>query len=170
MFDTGHVDPWWDDSYKSLPYDIPDLRLDDPTKTEEWDKQGFSVFKYGGGIYNMTQSMPVYAEPFMSVFDWKNTAIQFFILKPMWAVPPHCDGYPGYAKRNNITNLNQIRRGVVFLEDWKSGHYLEVDGQPFIKWKAGDWVWWQGATPHYAANIGLENRYTLQITGVIHEF
>jgi hypothetical protein len=51
------------------------------------------------------------------------------------------------------------------LEDWKSGHYLEVMGVPYIGWKAGQVVEWTYDAPHMAANIGLEDRYTLQITG-----
>jgi len=51
------------------------------------------------------------------------------------------------------------------LEDWKPGHYLEVNGKPYVNWQAGDTVEWAYDTPHMAANIGLEDRYTLQITG-----
>ncbi len=51
------------------------------------------------------------------------------------------------------------------MEDWKSGHYFEIDNKPFVDWKAGDWVWWKGTVPHSASNIGVETRYTLQLTG-----
>jgi len=51
------------------------------------------------------------------------------------------------------------------LEDWKSGHYFEGMGNPVTQWRAGDAVEWDYDTPHMAANIGLEPRYTLQITG-----
>jgi len=54
---------------------------------------------------------------------------------------------------------------LVLLEDWKSGHYLEADNKPVVDWKAGQVVEWQYDTPHAAANLGLEDRYTLQITG-----
>jgi hypothetical protein len=53
----------------------------------------------------------------------------------------------------------------VLLEDWQSGHYLEVDGVPVVNWHAGQVVQWVYDVPHMAANIGLEDRYTLQITG-----
>ena len=58
-----------------------------------------------------------------------------------------------------------IRRAIVFLEDWASGHYLEVDNEPVVKWSAGDVVVWEYDTPHLAANMGTTPRYTLQITG-----
>jgi hypothetical protein len=59
----------------------------------------------------------------------------------------------------------QMYRGIVFLEDWKSGHYFEIDGRPLMPWRAGDWVYWNNAVPHYAGNFGTEPRYTMQITG-----
>jgi hypothetical protein len=58
-----------------------------------------------------------------------------------------------------------IRRALLLLEDWKPGHYLEVAGQPYVNWRAGDVIEWAYDEPHMAANIGLEDRYTLQITG-----
>jgi hypothetical protein len=33
------------------------------------------------------------------------------------------------------------------------------------QWHRGDFVWWQRDVPHLAANIGIEDRYTLQLTG-----
>jgi hypothetical protein len=54
---------------------------------------------------------------------------------------------------------------LVLLEDWCPGHYFEVAGIPYVNWHAGDIVEWVYNVPHAAANIGLEDRYTLQITG-----
>ena len=60
-----------------------------------------------------------------------------------------------------------IGRALVMLEDWKPGHYLDLDDVAVTDWKAGDYFWWTDDTPHTAANIGTEDRYTLQITGFI---
>jgi len=163
-YKTGHVVPWWDDSFKRLPYIHYELtNVDD---VQQWNQQGYGGFVYGGGLYNMKQHMPDYALPFFTLFNWDHVAISYYVLKTMMAVPPHVDNYPGFIARNKIIDRSKIRRAIIFLEDWKSGHYLEVDGEPFVKWKAGDWVMWNDATPHYAANIGQENRYTMQITGL----
>jgi hypothetical protein len=35
------------------------------------------------------------------------------------------------------------------------------------EWQAGDVVEWTYDTPHLAANMGIDPRYTLQITGWI---
>jgi hypothetical protein len=62
-----------------------------------------------------------------------------------------------------------IRRAVVFLEDWSPGHYAEYIDEPFVNWKAGDTVEWSYDTPHMAANLGVQPRYTLQITGHVND-
>ena len=83
-------------------------------------------------------------------------------------MPVHKDLYSKYVKIFNLEGQEQrIHRAVVFLEDWKPGHYSEVNGEPIVNWSAGDVVEWTYDLPHAAANIGLEDRYTLQITGWI---
>jgi hypothetical protein len=81
-------------------------------------------------------------------------------------MPVHQDLYRRYIEVFNLQGQEtKIRRALVLLEDWQSGHYLELNGEPVVNWHAGDTVEWQYDTPHMAANIGLEPRYTLQITG-----
>ena len=79
-------------------------------------------------------------------------------------IPVHGDNYKLYREKFKC-ELNDISRIIVFLEDWKSGHYFEYEGKPFVEWKAGDYATWVGDIEHFAANIGTEYRYTLQITG-----
>jgi hypothetical protein len=81
-------------------------------------------------------------------------------------MPVHSDLYRRYVELFDLGGREHlIRRALLLLEDWKSGHYLEVMDQPIVGWKAGHVVEWPYDTPHMAANIGLEPRYTLQITG-----
>jgi len=83
-------------------------------------------------------------------------------------MPVHQDLYKKYIDIFRLHgNETKIKRALVLLENWKSGHYLEVNNQPFVNWQAGQVVEWAYDTPHSAANIGLEDRYTLQITGHI---
>ena len=58
---------------------------------------------------------------------------------------------------------------MIFLENWKSGHYFEIDGVPITNWTKGEYIFWEGDTPHMAANMGIEPRYTMQITGMKNE-
>lgn len=87
-------------------------------------------------------------------------------MRPGDVLPRHSDTYKRFCELHGIDDIAQIKRYVIFLETWKSGHYFEIDDRPVIDWHAGDWVSWQGGTPHMAANMGFDPRYTLQITGI----
>ena len=115
----------------------------------------------------MSRPMPDYAQPFFKLFAWQDIGIAFYRMKTCEALPQHVDAYTSYKKMFDIDNPDKIYRGIVFLEDWKSGHYFEIDGEILMPWRRGDWVYWNNAVPHYAGNFGLEDRYTLQITGHI---
>jgi hypothetical protein len=83
-------------------------------------------------------------------------------------LPTHGDLYLRYVELFNLKGQEQrIRRAIVFLEDWKPGHYFEGNNIAKVNWRAGDVVEWQYDASHLAANLGLEPRYTLQITGWI---
>ena len=64
-------------------------------------------------------------------------------------------------------------RANIFLEDWKSGHYLEFDEEPCTHWKANEGYILNNQVIHLSANAGLEDKYTLQVSGFyddkIHE-
>lgn len=87
-------------------------------------------------------------------------------MSPGTTIPEHRDTYTKFKAIHNLSSDQNIVRVVVFLEDWASGHYLEMAGEPIVKWKAGDWVCWSNDLPHLAANIGITDRFTLQITGI----
>ena len=81
-------------------------------------------------------------------------------------MPVHRALYKRYIELFNLQGREtSIRRALLLLEDWKPGHYLEVDGKSYVNWRAGKTVEWYYDIPHMAANIGLEDRYSLQITG-----
>ena len=58
----------------------------------------------------------------------------------------------------------KITRYVVFLEDYKTGHFIQISDNVYTRYRAGDFVKWSGYTAHAAYNLGTEDRYTLQIT------
>jgi hypothetical protein len=160
----GHVEPWWDDSFKSLDYIYTPL-----TNTDDlirWINEGYRGLNLNGAIYDMKQEIPDYGKPFLTLFDWEHVGITFFRMVTCEALPLHSDAYNSYRKMFNIEDPNTIWRCVVFLDDWKSGHYFEIDGTPYLNWKKGDYVMWNYNVPHFAGNFGTEPRYTMQITGV----
>ena len=163
----GHVDPWWDNSFKDLDYQY--LPIKNTFDEDRWIKEGYVNVMLNGQTYNMKrleENMPEYAKPFLTMFDWDHVGLNFYRQNTLNLFPLHSDSYLSYRKLWNIQEPNKIWRCIVFAEDWKSGHYFEIDNVPFVNWKAGDYVVWNYDVPHFAANIGVEPRYTIQITGI----
>jgi len=55
-------------------------------------------------------------------------------------------------------------RYLIFLEDWKNGHYFEIQNQPVVQWQAGDWIKFHRSEWHMGSNSGWEPFYSAQIT------
>jgi hypothetical protein len=161
----GHVTPWWSDDFKNLDYTYYQLANIEDIK--RWESDYGNRLTYNGGVYNMTNVMPDYAQPFFKLMPWKNVGISFFRLLTCEALPLHSDHYSKYCDILEIDDPKKIWRCIVFLDDWKSGHYMEVGGQAIVNWRRGDFVYWNNDTPHYAGNFGTEARYTMQITGTV---
>lgn len=83
-------------------------------------------------------------------------------------IPWHQDQYFQLKKR--LTPEEQSRssiwRFLVFLEDWKAGHFFQIEKTPVIKWRAGDVVTFEPSAFHLSGNMGTEDKLTMQITGV----
>ena len=100
------------------------------------------------------------------MLGWKDVGTSYYRMNTGTVLPVHGDLYVKYIDLFKLHGQqHRIRRAVVFLEDWKSGHYAEYLGEPLVKWTAGTVIEWPYDTPHMAANLGLKPRYTLQITG-----
>ena len=67
--------------------------------------------------------------------------------------------YPG-TKRT-------IVRCNIYLEDWKAGHFLQYNDDVDIHWKQGNGHMWDESVLHIGANAGMENKYTLQVSGFL---
>jgi hypothetical protein len=107
---------------------------------------------------------------YFNQLGWQDVGTSYYRMSSGTILPVHRDTYKRYIELFNLKGREHtIHRAIVFLEDWASGHYLEIDGAPIIKWAAGDVVTWCYDAPHMAANMGLTPRYTLQITGHINE-
>jgi len=163
-----HIERFWDDEFKTLDYIHEPFN--DPVSVQHWTAQGYTS-KICGGLCDMRHQLPSWAGKFIEIYEmqgWKDIGLAFYRMSTDTVMPVHQDLYKRYVELFNLQGQEtSIRRALLLLEDWKPGHYLEVDGRPYVDWKAGDTVEWVYDLPHMAANIGLEDRYTLQITGHI---
>jgi sugar phosphate isomerase/epimerase len=125
--------------------------------------------KFTGAMCDMRRPQPVWNAMFVKYFKqlgWQDVSTSYYRMSSGTILPVHQDTYKRYMELFDLAGREHtIHRAIVFLEDWASGHYLEIDSEPIIKWAIGDVVTWCYDTPHMAANMGLTPRYTLQITG-----
>jgi hypothetical protein len=89
---------------------------------------------------------------------------------PGSTIPLHRDTfYQVYQKYPDRTERKV--RANVFLEDYKIGHliqYLNLGNiETSTRWRAGEGFMWDSSILHLGANNGLENKYTLQISGFL---
>jgi hypothetical protein len=165
-YKTYQIEPFWDDTFKKLTY-IQEP-FNDQNDVQNWLEAGYQP-KFCGDMADMRSQQPGWNHRFIEYFKslgWKNIGTSYYRMTSGTVMPVHQDRYAKYIKLFDLQGQEQtIRRALILLENWKPGHYLEVLGRPFVDWRAGTVVEWTYDTPHMAANIGLEDRYTLQITG-----
>ena len=100
--------------------------------------------------------------------NWTDVGLMFDKANPGYVIPQHKDHFKFYVDHFDHKK-EDVRRRIVFLEDWKWGHYFQLKDEPFVKWKQGDWVEWGCDDYHLGGNFGKDIRYTLQVTGVPHD-
>ena len=159
----GHIGRFWDlKGFKQFDYVRQPITAEE---VAEWESQGYDHVKsFTGQMYDNRNPMPEWVHNFKGLFHtYKNITFTFYKMSTLEIMPEHSDHYNTYIKMFDAKSEN-IHRILVMLEDWKPGHYLEIDGVGITNWIAGDYFIWKNDCKHAAANIGIEDRYSLQIT------
>lgn len=163
-----HIPKFWDDEFKQLEY--VNETFNDTANLKSWLSLGYAN-KFTGDMCDMRSPQPSWNKRFVDIYTemgWKNIGTSYYRMATGTILPTHSDLYLRYVNLFNLKGQeNRIRRAIVFLEDWRPGHYAEYNDVAKVNWKAGDVVEWQYDAPHMAANMGVDPRYTLQITGWI---
>lgn len=160
------IDPFWDGEYRSLSYSYEPFN--DERSLHKWRNQGYGG-TFTGAMCDMRKPQPSWNNRFIKYFanlGWLDIGTSYYRMDTGTILPTHEDLYTRYIKLFNLQGKERsIRRAIIFLEDWQSGHYAEYNNEPYVNWKKGNCVYWNYDTSHMAANIGPTPRYTLQITG-----
>lgn len=166
VFSKFRLPVFWDEEFKQLDYIHEEFN--DKESLHKWERMGYGD-KVTGAMCDMRSEQPRWNKKFIDIFEamgWKNVGTSYYRMGTGTVMPTHGDLYLRYVDLFGLHGQqHRIRRAIVFLEDWKSGHYSEVAGHPIVDWEAGQCAMWEYDTPHSAANLGEEDRYTLQITG-----
>ena len=164
----NYIPPFWDEEYKELNYRKEAFNGDDDLT--KWRTQGYNQEEsyFTGQMCPFGEYHPDWTNDIVgwveANYNLRDIGVCFYKMETGVILPEHSDYYLNYKKKFGC-KINQIQRVLVFLEDWKSGHYFEMDSVPIVNWRKGDCYVWSGKTKHMAANIGPEYRYTLQLTG-----
>lgn len=160
----GHISKTWNDDFKNLDYGY--FPHKDKQMVQQWLDQGYpDSLTLNGAVHYLRDQVPDYIVPLIHQLGWRDVGCQLYRMNPADIIPVHQDHYTVYKQVIGPERSDRIWRAVMFMEDWKSGHYFEVAGKPWTDWIAGDFAVWHNDVPHMAANIGIEPRFTLQITG-----
>ena len=165
-YQKGHIDPWWGTSHQTLSF--INEPFNNPNDIKKWQELGFTHDKFTGDMYDMRKPTPNWMDikQLQSTFQFEQLSWSFYRMTSCTILPEHIDTFSRFKELYDTTNKT-IVRALVMLEDWKQGHYVDMDGIANTNWKAGDYYIWEEDCLHTAANIGLADRYTLQLTGLI---
>jgi len=164
----NYIEPFWDDEYKHLKY--KKLPFNNQYDVSKWREKGYNQDEryFTGQMCGHNEVQPSWNDKIVEwvreEFKLEDIGCCYYRMVTNEILPTHGDDYKLYREKFDC-ELDDINRIIIFLEDWKSGHYFEMDGEPKVNWKAGNYIVWKGGIEHMAANIGIEDRYTLQITG-----
>jgi hypothetical protein len=85
-------------------------------------------------------------------------------------VPWHRDTFFQIRQRCPGRTETPVRANI-YLEDYKMGHFIQYqdDGQYHVStnWTQGQGFLWDSSVLHLGANAGFENKYTLQVSGLL---
>lgn len=88
------------------------------------------------------------------------------ILQPPGStVPWHHDQF--FLLKKKFPDRPQPVRALMMLEDWKLGHFLQFGDDVFHHWKAGDGYIIDEEVRHLGTNAGMQDKYTLQVSGFL---
>ena len=150
--------------YKNLDY--INKPFNNQKTIEKWKSLGHNYEKYTGLMRDQSQQLPDWCFNVLEQIPLQNSLITLYCMTPGTIMPEHSYAFVKYREILSLKETDNVGRAVIFLEDWKSGHYFEIDETLIVDWKKGEYVLWKNDTPHMAANLGKENRYTMQVTGI----
>ena len=118
---------FWDDEFKRLEY--INEPFNDPVSVNTWISQGYQS-KITGDLCDMRHRLPNWASRFIKYYEdlgWQDVGLAFYRMHTGTVMPNHSDLYRRYIELFDLAGREStIRRGLVLLEDWKSGDRKSV--------------------------------------------
>ena len=156
----------------------------DQSEFDSWDNIGdeyirsMTQFRDWGYTKHNTQSWETTSQQPQLHMEWEQTIMDWLPLqhpvsrptlqKPGNVMPWHQDQF-FFFKRKHPEQYNNVVRFIVFMKDWEVGHLLQAGNSVITHWQAGDVVLWHPDRMHIGANVGVTNKWTQNVTGILNE-
>ena len=89
---------------------------------------------------------------------------------PGCTVPLHRDIFYQITKRFPERKELKVRANI-YMEDYKLGQFIQYQEDnnyiTSVDWKIGDGFIWDSQVLHLSSNAGMENKYTMQVSGFL---
>ena len=156
-------------SYGHIDIDIPQAQLDRIQYEDyfqcytQYEKLERYYTEHNSSIWQMFEDSPQWVHDLATKIpqDFDEHVVSTIKIEPGQTIPHHIDKH---FKLKQEYGDGISHRYLIFLQDWKRGHYYEIHDQPFTKWRKGDWVKFGNDDWHIAGNMGDEPFYSAQIT------
>lgn len=163
----AHIKPNWNiEDFYDLDYNLATHK--DEELVNQYISSGHSKEKLSIYKYQLPNLMPTcvteYIIPQFTFLDKVAVAVNHF--KPGQYLPLHTDLYGKYIELNEV-NSEDVIRCMVMLEDNSPGQILQIKDAAYCKWKSGDCFYWNYDDIHAFYNFSMNDRYAIQITGVL---
>jgi len=160
MWFQGQVDLPGNDILYTLKYEKHQTYENDIT---EWKRQGYTHTNFTGDMHVIKENY-IWLDKLAEKIGLTNCVFTFYKMSTGDIMPRHVGHFNTYQKLFNVEK-SKVWRAVVVLQDWEPGHYFDIEHRGIVNYKRGEFVLFDAYCEHSAANIGLKDRYTLQITG-----
>ncbi len=87
--------------------------------------------------------------------------------KPGNCIPLHIDSFYK-LRQQKLDHIGDPVRANIYVEDWKLGHILQFGNELKWNWKKNTGWIFNEHVPHLSGNCGMENKYTLQLSGFLN--
>lgn len=137
----GEIAPFYDTGYYT------------PENTQLWQTRADETAL---DVDSVTQQVPII-----------DHTVTFIKLDPGHTLPWHRDAF--YLLKQKRPNWKEQKlkpiRFLIFLEDWKLGHFVQLENTVVTHWKSGDCWYFCNDTYHLGTNAGLEAFVSMQVSG-----
>lgn len=132
--------------------------------------QGYN--KHNTRHWESTANKPTLTSPWMDEvmeqLPLTHKGCRIMMQPPGNTMPWHVDNF--WNLRHNHPDIGEYAiRYIVFPKDWDHGHLLQAGTTFITHWKAGDVIVWHPDKWHLSANVGISNKWTFNVTGILTE-